>query len=99
MINFIKWLGQFVTDSETSKPSVKRYGLALTFTVLCGIMFGLGVVIAVAVVCSSDRNQVDIVRIAADTINWVSTALITAAGGTYVADRKLPASKKDEPSN
>lgn len=97
MINFLKWLGQFVTDTQTSKPSVKRYGLALTFTVLCGVMFGLGIVIAFAVVNSSGRDQVDIVRIAADTIQWVASGLLMAASGTYVADRKI--GQKNDKSN
>ena len=99
MINFLKWLGQFVTDSQTLKPSVKRYGLALSFTVMCGIVFGLGIVISIAVVNSSGRDQVDIVRIAADTIQWVSSALLMAASGTYVADRSLGKGKANEPAN
>ena len=102
MNDFIKWCGQVIADSQTSKPSVKRYGLALAVTVLCGVVFGLGIVISIAVVSSNGRDQVDIVRIAADTVAWVSTALLTAVSSSYVADKAvttLSKGKQNEQSN
>lgn len=98
-MNFIKWLGQFVTDSHTTKPSVKRFGLALTVTVLCGVMFGLGVVMSIAAVNSLGRDQVDIIRICAETIQWVSTALLTAVSGSYVDDKALARGKTGDTTN
>jgi len=99
MKEFILWLGKFVTDSQTGKPSVKRYGLALSVTVLCGVLLGLGAVISIAVINSSGRDQVDIVRISAETIQWVSAALLTAVSGSYVADKALARGKQNEQSN
>jgi len=96
---FILWLGKFVTDSQTNKPSVKRYGLALSVTVLCGVLLGLGAVISIAVINSSGRDQVDIVRISAETIQWVSAALLTAVSGSYVADKALSRGKVNDSSN
>ncbi len=88
-LKFVLWLGRFVHDSTSDKPSVKRFGLAITVTVLCGVLFGLGVVIAVSVLNAIGREQVDMVRIAAGTIEWTSTALLTAVSGSYVADKAL----------
>ena len=64
-LKFVLWLGRFVHDSTSDQPSVKRFGLAITVTVLCGVLFGLGVVIAVSVLNAIGREQVDMVRIAA----------------------------------
>ena len=92
-------MGKFVTDSQTNKPSVKRYGLALSVTVLCGVLLGLGAVISIAVLNSSGRDQVDIVRISAETLQWVSAALLTAVSGSYVADKALSRGKANDGSN
>lgn len=87
------WLFRFVQDSRTGQPSVKRYGLAITVTVLCGVLLGLGIVMAMAAVQSSGRDQVDIVRICGDTIIWGGSALLTAVSGSYVADKALSRGK------
>lgn len=94
-MKFILWLGRFVHDSTSDKPSVKRFGLAITVTVLCGVLFGLGLVIAKAVVTSAGHDQVEMVRIAAGTIEWTSTALLTAVSGSYVADKALGRKSND----
>ena len=87
------WIFRFVQDSRTGQPSVKRYGLAITVTVLCGVLFGLGIVIGIAGISAIGSDQVHIVRIAADTIEWTSTALLTAVSGSYVADKALSRNK------
>lgn len=88
-MKFVLWLGRFVHDSASDKPSVKRFGLAITVTVLCGVLFGFGVVIAISILNAIGREQVEMVRIAADAIQWVSTALLTVVGGAYVGDKAL----------
>jgi len=87
--NLTPWIFRFVQDSHTGQPSVKRYGLAITVTILCGILLGLGAVIGIACVNAVGKEQVDIVRIAASTIEWTSTALLGAVSGSYVADKAL----------
>lgn len=89
MKDLMLWLAQFVQDSKTDKPSVKRFGLALVVTVLTGVLFGFGVAIALAILQSKDDSQIEMVRIAASSMEWISTALIAAVSGTYVTDKHL----------
>lgn len=96
LANTTPWLFRFVQDSKTGQPSVKRYGLAVAVTTLCGVLFGLGIVMAIAVVESRGREQVDIVRMCAETIQWVAAALLTAVSSSYVADKALSRNKTDE---
>lgn len=100
LTKFILWLGAFVEDGASGKPSVKRYGLALTVTVLCGVMLGLGGVIACAALSSTGRDQVDIARIAADALVWIAGAVLAAVSGSYVWDKALSRKKSgDENAN
>lgn len=94
-LQFAKWIGRFVHDSTSDKPSVKRFGLAITVTVLCGVLFGLGLVIAKAVITSVGHDQVEMVRIASETLIWTATALLTTVGGTYVTDKALGRKSND----
>ena len=94
-MKFVLWLGRFVHDSTSDKPSVKRFGLALTVTVLCGVLFGLGFVIAKAAITSVGHDQVEMVRIASETLIWTSTALLGTVGGTYVTDKALGRKSND----
>jgi hypothetical protein len=94
-MKFILWIGRFVHDSTSDKPSVKRFGLAITVTVLCGVLFGLGAVIAKAVVTSVGHDQVEMVRIASETFVWTATALLGTVGGSYVADKALGRKSND----
>lgn len=84
---FLLWLGDFVEDSSTGRPSVKRFGLALAVTILCGVMLGLGVVISYSVIASSGRDQVDIARIAADTLQIIAGLVLTAVTTGYLYDK------------
>ena len=87
--SFILWLGDFVEDGVSGRPSVKRFGLALAVTVLCGVMLGLGSVIAYAAFTATGRDQVDIARIAADALVWIASAVLAAVSGSYVFDKAL----------
>jgi hypothetical protein len=94
---FFLWLGDFVEDSNTGLPSVKRFGLALSVTVLCGVMLGLGVVIAFAAYSATDRDQVDIVRIAADTLQIIAGLVLAAVTTGYLYDKaSIRKAGKDE---
>lgn len=93
------WLGDFVEDGVTGKPSVKRFGLALAVTVLCGVMLGLGSVIAYSALVATGRDQVDIARIAADALVWIAGAVLTAVSGSYVLDKALTTRKKETDGN
>jgi len=94
-MKFVLWLGRFVHDSTSDKPSVKRFGLAITVTVLCGVLFGLGLVIAKAVITSVGHDQVEMVRIASETFVWTATALLGTVGGAYVTDKALGRKSSD----
>jgi len=93
---FIYWLGDFVEDSATGRPSVKRFGLALAVTVLCGVMLGLGAVITYAAYTASSRDQVDIVRIAADTLQIIAGLVLAAVTTGYLVDKASIRGKKDD---
>lgn len=94
------WLFRFVQDSKTGQPSVKRYGLALTITVLCGIILGMGIVIAVVVLNSQSSEQVEIVKISCSTLENISFIVGVLSSGNYLID-KANARKavKDDSSN
>jgi len=93
---FILWLGDFVEDSQSGRPSVKRYGLALAVTVLCGVMLGLGSVVTVAAIDSTGRDQVDIVRMACDTLEVISGLVLMAVTGNYLFDKASARAAKQE---
>lgn len=93
---FILWLGDFVEDGATGRPSVKRFGLALAVTVLCGVMLGLGAVIAYAAYTATGRDQVDIARIASDALVWIAGAVLAAVSGSYVFDKALARKKQND---
>lgn len=93
---FILWLGDFVEDGVSGRPSVKRFGLALSVTVLCGVMLGLGAVVAHAAITSTGRDQVDIARIAADALVWIASAVLAAVSGSYVFDKALARKKSND---
>ena len=95
-MQFIMWLGDFVEDGTTGKPSVKRFGLALAVTVLCGVMLGLGSVIAYSALVATGRDQVDIARIAADALTVIAGLVLAAVSGSYVLDKALTRKKTND---
>jgi hypothetical protein len=96
---FILWLGDFVEDSHSGRPSVKRFGLALAVTVLCGVMLGLGSVISYAMLMATGRDQVDIVRIAADTLQIIAGLVLAAVTTGYLVDKASNRKASTDESN
>lgn len=95
-LQFVMWLGDFVEDGTTGKPSVKRFGLALAVTVLCGVMLGLGSVVAYSALVATGREQVDIARIAADALTVIAGLVLAAVSGSYVLDKALTRKKTND---
>lgn len=88
LYTFITWLGDFVRDSKTGKPSVKRYGLALAVTVICGVMLGMGIGVVIVLMRVDNTNAVQIVTTVCDTLVWLAGAVLTAVTTGYVWDRR-----------
>ena len=84
---FITWLGDFVRDSKTGKPSVKRYGLALAVTVLCGIMAGMGTAITILTASADSQSQIEIIRIVCNLLENLALMVLTAVTTGYLVDR------------
>lgn len=99
--SFILWLGDFVEDGTTGKPSVKRYGVALGATVLAVVMSYLGYVIGQAVIDSAGEDRVKAAQIAKDALSdvvmWFSL-LVTGnyAGGKLIERIGGPAKKEGD---
>lgn len=87
LMTFTKWLGDFVRDSKTGKPSVKRFGLALAVTVICGIMFGMGASVSIIAIESNQESKIEIVRIVCGTIENLGYAVLMAVTTGYLYDR------------
>ena len=98
-IKFILWLGRFVHDSASDKPSVKRFGLAITVTVLCIVLFSIGVAIVAAILMSEGREQVEIIEIAGNVFIWTAASLLSTVGGAYVLDKNLGRKKPNDTAN
>ena len=86
---FIFWLGDFVEDGTTGKPSVKRYGVALGATVLAGVMFGLGAVIGWAVVQTDGADRVKIVESATQALIDVCMWFVLLVTGNYTIGKMV----------
>ena len=86
-MSFIKWLGDFVRDGKTGKPSVKRFGLALSVTVICGIMFGMGASITIIAIEASESAKPEIIRTICNTLENLAYAVLTAVTTGYLVDR------------
>ena len=87
LYNFIIWLGDFVRDSKTGKPSVKRFGLALAVTVLCGVMLGMGTAITMITMAAENDSKVEMVRIVCSTLEALAFMVLTAVTTGYLVDR------------
>lgn len=81
------WLFRFVQDSRTGQPSVKRYGLALAITVMCGIMLGMGASICYVVLNSDLKSQVDMVKVCCSTLENIAFIVATCVTGNYLLDK------------
>lgn len=84
---FVLWLGDFVEDGISGRPSVKRFGLALAVTVLCGVMLGLGAVIAYSTFTAENVSKLEMVRSCADTLKVLAGLVLTAVTTGYLVDK------------
>lgn len=87
ILPFILWLGKFVHEPKTDTPSVKRYGLALAVTVLCGVMFALGFSLTYALVHADNQYSVEMVRIISDCLQVLAGLVLTAVTTGYLVGR------------
>lgn len=94
---FLRYLGEFVQDSKTGKPSVKRYGLALAVTILSGVMLGVGLVISVVTLHAPDTSHIELVRILSSTLEVLAGLVLTATTTGYLVDKAQQS--KSEKSN
>lgn len=95
-LRFIIWLGKFVHEPKTDSPSVKRYGLALAVTVLCGVMLGFGFSLTVAVVRAGPEQSVETVRIVANSLEIISGLVLTAVTTGYLVGRATTAKEAQD---
>jgi hypothetical protein len=84
---FVLWLGDFVEDGNTGRPSVKRFGLALAVTVLCGVMLGLGAVIAYSTFTADNSSRLEMVRSCAGTLEVLAGLVLAAVTTGYLVDK------------
>jgi hypothetical protein len=96
LYSFLLWLGDFVRDSGTGKPSVKRFGLALCVTVLCGVMLGIGAVITFTTFHAPDAQIVELVRILSSTLEILAGLVLTAVTTGYLVDKANTKGKNNE---
>jgi len=96
LYSFLLWLGEFVTDSKTGKPSVKRFGLALCVTVLCFVMLAIGVVMAAITYHSPIPQAIELVRILSGTLEILAGLVLTAVTTGYLVDRVNSKGKNNE---
>lgn len=87
MIVFIQWIGKIIQEPKTHTPSVKRYGLALAVTVLCGVMFGFGFAVTVAVIQVEPAQSIEMVRIVCGSLEILAGLVLTAVTTGYLVGR------------
>lgn len=88
-MKFLTYLSRFVEDGQTGQPSVKRFGLALAVTILCGIILGIGIVICVIGLGVDPENIIRALDILADTLVSLAGLVLTAVTTGYVMDKAL----------
>jgi hypothetical protein len=100
MGDFVIWLGDFVEDSRTGRPSVKRFGLALAVTILCAVMGALGGVAAgVTWNLQDTEKSVELVRELLSALTWLAGLVLSAVTTGYLVDKnqaRKSASKQEE---
>lgn len=96
LYSFLLWLGEFVADSKSGKPSVKRYGLALCVTVLCFVMLAIGGVIAAITYHAPIPQAIELVRILSGTLEILAGLVLTAVTTGYLVDKATSKGKNDE---
>lgn len=97
---FLRWMGRFVEEGTTGRPSVKRFGLALAITVLSAVMavFG-GVMGGVAWMARHDLQAVELVRIISGSLEVIAGMVLTAVTTGYVAGKAVERPRKESQSS
>lgn len=98
-IQFFTWMGRFVQEPRTNAPSVKRYGLALAVTVLCGVMLGFGFGITVALVKSDPAQSIEMVRIVTNCLALLAGLVLTAVTTGYLVGRATESKEGKDPND
>lgn len=96
---FILWLGDFVEGGSTGRPSVKRFGLALAVTVLCGVMLGLGAVISYSTFTADNASKLEMVRSCANTLEVLAGLVLAAVTTGYLVDKNAARKAVKDDSN
>lgn len=96
MNELLRWLGRFVEEGTTGRPSVKRFGFALCVTVLSGIMcvFG-GVMGGVVWMAQGSPQATELVRIIAGSLEVISGMVLGAVTTGYVAGKAVERPRKE----
>ena len=81
------WVLRFVQDSKTGQPSVKRYGLALAFTVLSCVIIGLGAVIVYMSFTARPEDEVQMMKMACGTLENIVFMFLATATSNYLVDK------------
>ncbi|WP_122558462.1 hypothetical protein [Pseudomonas viridiflava] len=100
MNTFLRWLGRFVEEGTTGRPSVKRFGFALCITVLCAVivLFG-GVMGGVALMSHGTAQAIELVRIIAGSLELISGMALTAVTTGYVGGKAVERPRKESQSS
>lgn len=85
--NATPWLFRFVQDTVNGQPSVKRYGLALAITVLSIVVLLLGIVIVVMTLGARPEDEVEMMKMACNTLETLVFMLLATVTGNYLVDK------------
>lgn len=100
MNGFLRWIGQFVEEGITGRPSVKRFGFLLCITVLSAVigLFG-GVMGVLAWMGHGSAEAVELMRILANSLEVISGMVLASVTTGYVAGKAVERPRKGEPSH
>lgn len=84
---FLIYLSKFVEDSKTGAPSVKRFGLALAVTILCGILAGLVTTVCLITLQAQPQYVPEIIRTICGTVEVLAGLVLTAVTTGYLVDK------------
>ena len=98
MNTFLRWMGRFVEEGSTGRPSVKRFGFALCITVLSALigLFG-GVMAGVAWMSHGTAQAVELVRIVASSLEVISGMVLASVTTGYVAGKAVERPRRESP--
>ena len=96
---FLRWMGRFVEEGTTGRPSVKRFGFALCVTVLSAVLglFG-GVMGGVAWMAHGTDQAIELVRIIAGSLEIIAGMVLGAVTTGYVAGKAVERPRKESQS-